>query len=100
MSAYHNLMHANKTSIALALIAVVSAIALLTAGSFSTSILAAKTTKKSTKTIGSLSKFISCVRGLSGTFTRADVDNCYDTVYNAGSGSAVGSSGSVPLTTR
>lgn len=72
----------------MALIAVVTAIALLTAGSLSTSILAEKTT-------GSLSKFIRCIRGLSGTFI-ADIDDCYDTVYNTGSGSVVDSSGTVP----
>lgn len=83
-------MYTNKPSTTLAIIAIFTAIALLAAGSISTPILAAKTTKKSTKTTNSLSKFITCVRALPGSFTRADVDNCYDTVYNISGGSTSG----------
>jgi hypothetical protein len=73
-------MYTNKTSIALAIVAIVMAIALITSGSLNTSVLAAKTKKsKSSSTTGttatsstgsttgsstkaSLSKFISCLR--------------------------------------
>ena len=38
---------------------------------------------------GSLSKFIKCVRAISGTLSRTDVTDCWDQVYG-GSGSGVG----------
>ena len=80
------IMRTNKTSSALAMIAIVTAIALLTAGSITTSALAAK---KSTSTIGaksststaSLSKLMGCLKLISGPLTRAQLDQCYNIVY-------------------
>ena len=79
-------MRTNKTSSALAMIAIVTAITLLTAGSITTSALAAK---KSTSTIGaksststaSLSKLMGCLKLISGPLTRAQLDQCYNIVY-------------------
>jgi hypothetical protein len=107
-----------KTSTALAIFAIVMAIALVTAGSLTTSAFAAKTKKHtrhggtgSTSTVGTttgtsksststgksststgLSKFISCVRAVP-TLTRADAVNCYNTVFSPGFGSAGSTAG-------
>ena len=35
-----------------------------------------------------VSKLVSCIRALPSTFTRADVDHCYDTVFNTGGSTA------------
>jgi hypothetical protein len=40
-----------------------------------------------------VSKLVSCIRALPSTFTRADVDNCYDTVYNTGGSTAASRTG-------
>ena len=110
-----------KTSTALAIFAIVMAIALVTAGSLTTSAFAAKTKKHtstrgtstgSTSTLGTtgksrtsststgksststgLSKFISCVKALP-TLTRADAVNCYNTVFNPGFSSGGSTAGS------
>ena len=100
-----------KTSTAVAIFAIVMAIALVTAGSLTTSAFAAKTKKHtstgSTSTLGTtgksrtsststgLSKFISCVRALP-TLTRADAINCYNTVYSPGFSSAGSTAGAGP----
>ncbi len=108
-------MHATKASTILAVIAIVTAIALVTAGSLTDSVIAVKKHKskstsststggKSSSTTGGVSKLISCIRALPGSFTRSDVDNCYDTVYNTAISSSSGASssasgGSVPVGT-
>jgi hypothetical protein len=43
---------------------------------------------------GSKSKFIKCVTAISGSPSRAEVDNCWDQVFGGGSGLTVGGSGS------
>jgi hypothetical protein len=80
------------------------AIALVTAGSLTTSAFAPKTktktnthkVKSTSSTSTGLSKFISCARILP-TSTRADAVNCYNTVFSPGSsaGSAAGT-GKIP----
>ena len=108
-----------KTTL-LAIFVIVTAIALVTAGSITASTLAVKkksttTTKKTTgskKTKGStstgggtttaagtgnstlggtdkFSKFIICMRLISGPLTRANVDQCYTIVYGTSSTSSV-----------
>jgi hypothetical protein len=43
---------------------------------------------------GSKSKFIKCVTAISGSPSKAEVDNCWDQVFGGGSGLTVGGSGS------
>jgi len=126
-------MH-TKTSL-LAILVIVMAITLVTAGSFAANAEAVKTKIKhhkrsstggttgggstGTSTLGStntgttggpgsLSKFISCIRGaassstalgtttttgkVSGKLTRSEVTNCYDTVYGGTGSSGIGGS--------
>ena len=102
----------------LAILAIVMAIALITASSGSGLVTSAFAVKKddgksatsssgsssssksssSTSTggtsTGSKSKFIKCVTAISGSPSRAEVDNCWDQVFGGGSGLTVGGSGS------
>jgi hypothetical protein len=98
-------MNTNKRSAALAFVVIVTAVALVIAGSLTTSTLAVKSHKTSTlsykkgtttsspKSVSSkktksetssLSKFFSCVRA-AGKITRAAVDNCYGTTSSSSS---------------
>ena len=94
-------MHTNKTSSGLIMIAIVTAVALLTAGGITTSALAAK---KSTSTIGaksststgSLSKLMGCLKLISGPLTRAQLDQCYNIVYASGNPPVAPVAGSRP----
>jgi hypothetical protein len=102
----------------LAILAIVTAISLVTASSNSglvTSAFAVKkgTDKKDTSTssksssskskegtsttggstsTGSESKFIKCVTAISGSPSKAEVDNCWDQVFGGGGGLTLGSS--------
>lgn len=105
----------------LAILAIVMAIALITASSGSGLVTSAFAVKKddgksgtsssgssssssssksssSTSTggtsTGSKSKFIKCVTAISGSPSKAEVDNCWDQVFGGGSGLTVGGSGS------
>jgi hypothetical protein len=82
------IMHTNKTSSVLAMIAIVTAIALLTAGSITTALAAKKSTStigaKSSTSTGSLSKLMGCLKLISGPLTRAQLDQCYNIVYASG----------------
>ena len=88
-------MH-TKTATVLAIFAIVMAIALVTSSSLVASAIAVKKGHKSgtsSSTTG-VSKLISCIRALPSTFTRADVDNCYDTVFTTGGSTTSSASGS------
>ena len=98
-------MH-TKTATVLAIFAIVMSIALVTSSSLVASAIAVKkghthksstrssTTRGTSSSTTGVSKFISCIRALPSTFTRADVDNCYDTVFTTGGSTASSSSGS------
>jgi hypothetical protein len=105
-------MH-TKTTTVLAISVIVMAIALVTSSSLADSAIAVKKTKgkstsssttgdtKSSSTTGGtsssttgVSKLVSCIRALPASFTRADVDNCYDTVFKTGGSTASSASGS------
>ena len=98
-------MH-TKTATVLAIFAIVMAIALVASSSLVASAIAVKKTHKSKSTSSSsttggtsssttgVSKLVSCIRALPATFTRADVDHCYDTVFNTGGSTASSASGS------
>ena len=98
-------MNTNKRSATLVIVVIVTAVALVIAGSLTTSTLAVKshktsipshkkgTTTSSPKSVSikktksgtsSLSKFFSCVRAV-GKITRAAVDNCYGTTSSSSS---------------
>jgi hypothetical protein len=81
-------MH-TKTATVFAIFAIVMAIALVTSSSLVASAIAVTKHKRGTSssTTG-VSKLISCIRALPATFTRADVDNCYDTVFTTGGSTA------------
>ena len=102
----------------LAILAIVMAIALITASSGSGLVTSAFAVKKgsgksgtssggksssSTSTggtsTGSKSKFIKCVTAISGSPSKAEVDNCWDQVFGSGSGLTLGSGGSSSSTT-
>lgn len=102
----------------LAILAIVMAISLITAssggsglvtsafavkkddGKSATSSSGSSSSKSSSSTstggtsTGSKSKFIKCVTAISGSPSRAEVDNCWDQVFGGGSGLTVGGSGS------
>ena len=96
-------MH-TKTATVLAIFAIVMAIALVTSSSLVASAIAVKkghksgtsssTTRGTRSSTTGVSKFISCIRALPSTFTRADVDNCYDTVFTTGGSTTSSASGS------
>jgi hypothetical protein len=101
-------MH-TKTTTVLAIIAIVMAVSLVTSSSLAASAIAVKKIHRSKSTTGGtsssttggtsssttgVSKLVSCIRALPATFTRADVDNCYDTVYKTGGSTASSASGS------
>jgi hypothetical protein len=106
-------MHTKTTTTVLAISAIVMAIALVTSSSLADSAIAVKKTHKSKSTSSSttggtsssttggtsssttgVSKLVSCIRALPATFTRADVDNCYNTVFKTGGSTASSASGS------
>ncbi len=98
----------------LAILAIVMAIALITAssgtglvtsafavkkddgksGTSSSSSKSSSSTSTGDTSTGSKSKFIKCVTAISGSPSRAEVDNCWDQVFGGGSGLTVGGSGS------
>ena len=94
-------MHTNTKTTVLAISAILMTIALVTSSSLVASAIAVKTHKSkstsssdksskggtSSSTTG-VSKLVSCIRALPSTFTRADVDHCYDTVFNTGGSTA------------
>lgn len=87
--------YTNKTSTTLAIVAIVTAVALVTAGSIIASALAKKhastatlTSASSKRATGSSGQLISCIRSLHGQITLAAVDDC----YNTASGKQFGSS--------
>ena len=89
-------MH-TKTATVLAIFAIVMAIALVTSSSLVASAIAvtkhkrgtsSSTTRGTSSSTTGVSKLVSCIRALPATFTRADVDNCYDTVYKTGGSTA------------
>jgi hypothetical protein len=103
-------MHTNTATV-LAIFAIVMAIALVTSSSLVASAIAVKkhksgtsssttrgtrssTTRGTSSSTTGVSKLISCIRALPSTFTRADVDNCYDTVFTTGGSTASSASGS------
>ena len=91
-------MHTNTKTTVLAISAILMTIALVTSSSLVASAIAVKTHKSkstSSSTTGGtsssttgVSKLVSCIRALPSTFTRADVDHCYDTVFNTGGSTA------------
>jgi hypothetical protein len=103
----------------LAILAIVMAIALITASTggsgFVTSAFAVKkdsgksgtssggksgsSTSTGGSSTGSKSKFIKCVTAISGSPSKAEVDNCWDQVFGSGSGLTLGSGGSSSSTT-
>lgn len=94
--------YTNKTSTTLAIVAIVTAVALVTAGSITASALAKKhasttaiTSASSTKrATGSSSQLISCIRSLHGQITLAAVDDCYNTASGKQFGSSPGGTSS------
>ena len=109
---YHNryvciprpMHYTNKTSTTLAIVAIVTAVALVTAGSITTSALAKKhasttalTSASTKRAAGPSSQLISCIRSLHGQITLAAVDDCYNTASGKQFGSSpsgIGSSSS------
>jgi hypothetical protein len=106
-------MYKKQITTTLAILAIVTAISLITAsncGRLVTNVFAVKsidkngstdtgglsTSKKSTPSTGSLTtttsssptssekKFFKCVEAISGKITKTDVDNCYDQVFRTG----------------
>jgi hypothetical protein len=95
-------MH-TKTATVLAIFAIVMAIALVTSSSLVASAIAvtkhkrgtsSSTTRGTSSSTTGVSKLISCIRALPSTFTRVDVDKCYDTVFTTGGSTASSASGS------
>jgi hypothetical protein len=119
---YHNryvcisrpMHYTNKTSTTLAIVAIVTAVALVTAGSITASALAKKhastitlTSASTKKATGSSSQLISCIRSLHGQITLAAVDDCYNTTSGkqfgsspSGTGSSSSSSASALMTEK
>jgi hypothetical protein len=91
----------------LAILAIATAISLVTASSGSGLVTSAFAVKKSSDTTGtsssskkgtsstsgtstgSKSKFIKCVTAISGSLTRSEVDNCWDQVFGSGAASGL-----------
>ena len=86
------LMNTKKTTARLAIFAIVTAIALVTAGVLATPVFASKGatmktmgSKTTAKATSSLAIFISCIKTIHGGLTIADVNSCYDRGYGASS---------------
>ena len=96
-------MYRNKVmTTSLAILAIATAISLVTASTGSGIVTTAFAVKKSSDTtgtsnsskkgtsstsgtsIGSKSKFVKCVTAISGSLSRATVDNCWDEVFGSG----------------
>ena|ERR1051325_3543115 len=84
------LMNTKKTTARLAIFAIVTAIALVTAGALATPVFASKGatmktmgSKTTAKATSSLAIFISCIKTIHGGLTIADVNSCYARGYGA-----------------
>jgi hypothetical protein len=92
------LMNTKKTTSTLAIFAIVTAVALVTAGALATSVFALKgatmktmSSKTPAKPTSSLTTFISCVKTTHRGLTIDDVNSCYDRAHAGSHG--VGSPG-------
>ena len=108
------LMNTKKTTTRLAIFAIVTAVALVTAGALATPVFASKgatmktlSSKTPAKATSSLAIFISCIKTTHRGFTIADVNSCYDRGYTGSRGvstiaaghgtSSIGASSLIPL---
>jgi hypothetical protein len=104
------LMNTKKTTTRLAIFAIVTAVALVTAGALATPVFASKgatmktlSSKTPAKATSSLAIFISCIKTTHRGLTIADVNSCYDRGYAGSHGvsntaaNSPGASGLIPL---
>jgi hypothetical protein len=104
------LMNMKKTTATLAIFAIVTAVALVTAGALATPVFALKgatmktmSSKTPAKPTSSLTTFISCVKTTHRGLTIDDVSSCYDRAYAGSHGvsntaaSSLGASSLIPL---
>lgn len=108
------LMNTKKTTATLAVFAIVTAVALVTASSLATPVVALKgattktvSSKTPTKAISSFTKFISCIKTTHKGLTLDQVNSCYDRGYTGSHGvstiaaghgtSSIGASSLIPL---
>src|SRR5919198_950779 len=102
----------NIKTTTLAILAIVTAVSLVTASDLASPVFAVKSTGKTTSSItpiststtttkvsGPIEKFTSCIKATHGTLSRADVNTCYDKFYTGSSGTRSTTSGSTPLGT-
>jgi len=103
-------MNTKKTTARLAIFAIVTAIALVTAGALATPVFASKGatmktmgSKTTAKATSSLAIFISCIKTTHRGLTMADVSSCYDRGYSGSHGvsntaaNSPGASSLIPL---
>jgi len=104
------LMNTKKTTARLAIFAIVTAVALVTAGALATPVFASKGatmktmgSKTTAKATSSLAIFISCIKTTHRGLTMADVSSCYDRGYSGSHGvsntaaNSPGASSLIPL---
>jgi hypothetical protein len=104
------LMNTKKTTARLAIFAIVTAVALVTAGALATPVFASKEATMKTmssnttaKATSSLAIFISCIKTTHRGLTMADVSSCYDRGYAGSHGvsntaaNSPGASSLIPL---
>ena len=109
------LMNTKKTTATLAVFAIVTAVALVTASSLATPVVALKgattktvSSKTPTKATSSFTKFISCIKTTHKGLTIDQVNSCYDRGYTGSRGvsttaaaghgtSSIGASSLIPL---
>ena len=87
------LMNTKKTTARLAIFAIVTAVALVTAGALATPVFASKgatmktmSSNTTAKATSSLAIFISCIKTTHRGLTMADVSSCYDRGYSGSHG--------------
>ena len=104
------LMNTKKTTARLAIFAIVTAVALVTAGALATPVFASKgatmktmSSNTTAKATSSLAIFISCIKTIHRGLTMADVSSCYDRGYSGSHGvsntaaNSPGASSLIPL---
>lgn len=104
------LMITKKTTARLAIFAIVTAVALVTAGALATPVFASKgatmktmSSNTTAKATSSLAIFISCIKTTHRGLTMADVSSCYDRGYSGSHGvsntaaNSPGASSLIPL---
>jgi len=103
-------MNTKKTTARLAIFAIVTAVALVTAGALATPVFASKgatmktmSSNTTAKATSSLAIFISCIKTTHRGLTMADVSSCYDRGYSGSHGvsntaaNSPGASSLIPL---